>query len=387
MTMVACNDQIIDNGDDEENYDNIVYRYDDEAISSPFWQTNVIYQETILLVKDDETGEISGNLQFEPKKILGVKDFKLTTDYQLNEDYTIVGNKVIRTENSKMPYLTSSNLSGQELPAGFILKEGISNVLTDCVMMAGSIYTESPFYYGHQIQVSYAFSKKDIKDDLGSYASYRLDELQHVKTKLINKEPLKIVGIGDSVLEGCSSSKKFNHEPFLDNFFDLTVQNLARKYETEVNGVNLSVGGKKSAWGAASTQINAITSQNPDLLIIHFGINDLGDNVSPSSYIDNIESIILNVRLTSPNCDFILLSPFAPNETIYDLFRGQDYVDRLKGLETSHSDVILVDVLNTSLHISKNKKYFDLTANGINHVNDYASRIYLSSLLATLYKK
>ena len=59
--------------------------------------------------------------------------------------------------------------------------------------------------------------------------------------KLKNKEEVKIVGLGDSVLEGCSSSKKFNHEPYMDTFIEMVKDNLSSLYGTTVNLKNLSV--------------------------------------------------------------------------------------------------------------------------------------------------
>ena len=35
--------------------------------------------------------------------------------------------------------------------------------------------------------------------------------------------------------------------------------------------------------------------------------------------------------------------------------------------------------------MTKNKKYLDMSANGINHVNDFASRVYLQAILSTMY--
>ena len=40
---------------------------------------------------------------------------------------------------------------------------------------------------------------------------------------------------------------------------------------------NLSVGGTQSSWGCQAQQINNIVAEQPDLLFLHFGINDLGN--------------------------------------------------------------------------------------------------------------
>ena len=115
-----------------EDIDSISYEFGDEEISNPFWKGNTIYNESVLLVKDEETGEISGNLMFKPLKIISVRDYTLKNDsYKLNEDFTIKDNKIIRTENSKIGYRTSAQLCGDDVPEGFRLVDTITNQLTD----------------------------------------------------------------------------------------------------------------------------------------------------------------------------------------------------------------------------------------------------------------
>ena len=63
----------------------------------------------------------------------------------------------------------------------------------------------------------------------------------------------------------------------------------------------------------------------------------------------------------------------------------QEYVDYLKGFEETYDHVQLIDVFKLSLEMTKNKKYLDMSGNGINHVNDFASRVYLQAILSTMY--
>lgn len=371
-----------------EEYDGLSYSFNDKEIANPFWKGNVIYNETVLLSKDNETGVISGSLAYTPLKILAVKDYTLKTkDYVLGEDFTLDNNKIIRTENSSMPYLEDRTLKGEYLPEGYRLVSSISNIATDCVAMGPAYYTESDLYYGHQIQVSYVYDVHDVYNNFSSYPNYQLDKLPHLKSKLDKKEDIKIVGLGDSILEGCSSSKKFNHEPFMDSFFDMSIKYLNEKFDSNITGSNLSVGGKESSWGASSTQIYNVSQENPDLLIIHFGVNDLGSNVGANTFVDNILSIVLEVRNNCPNCDFLIFTPFGPNPSIYDYERFDVYAKKIKSEVIGQVEgTILVDALTLSKELYKNKKYQDMTANGINHVNDYASRLYLQSILSSIVK-
>ena len=167
----------------------------------------------------------------------------------------------------------------------------------------------------------------------------------------------------------------------------MSISYLNEKLESHITGANLSVGGTQSSWGCNNTQIYNVSQENPDLLIIHFGINDLGAGVSPNSYIDNMVSLVLEVRNRCPDCEFLILTPFGPNPMIYDYEKVDSYINKIKReITNSIQGTALVDVFNVSKELYKNKKYQDMTANGINHVNDYASRLYLQSILSTIVK-
>lgn len=372
-----------------EDIDSLIYKFDENNIADPFWKGNVIYNESVLLTKNEETGVISGNLMFKPKKIISVRDYTLKEDvYKLDIDFKLEENRIIRTENSKIPYRTQAQLTGAEVPEGFRLVDSISNQLTDIQKFAGgTIYTESPFYYGSQIWVSYVYDIDEIDKNIDKYPKYNVSKLTHLTSKLNNKEKVKVVGLGDSVLEGCSSSGKFNHEPFMDDFITMTCDQLAKDYDIEVELKNLSVGGKMSSWGAQNEQIQNVIKEQPDLLLLHFGINDLGSNRGTMQYSDDMESIVLRVKESLPDCEILLLTPFGPNPIVYDYSKLQDYVDALKGIEETYEGVKLVDMFSLSQIMYENKNYLDMSANGINHVNDYASRLYTQAILSTISNK
>lgn len=370
-----------------EDVDQITYQFDDEQISNPFWKGNVIYNETVLLEENSDTGIISGKLAYTPTRIISVRDFTLkTTTYEEGVDFEVEGNSIIRKQSSSMPYLKDTTLRGEYLPEPYVLKSSISNVQTDCMAMGPTFYTESPLYYSNQIQVTYAYDVHDVYDNLNSFPSYKLDLIPNLKAKLEAKQPIKIVGLGDSILEGCSSSKKFNHEPFMDDFLTMTKKNLARLYDTEVVLDNQSVGGKTASWGAMPAQTSSVVAANPDLVFLHFGVNDLGANTSANAYLDDMLTIVGEIKSGLPNVEIIIFTPFGTHPGIYDYEKFEKYKNKIQTEIVDEMDgVMLLDVLSLSKQLYKQKKYYDMTANGINHVNDYASRIYLQSILATLY--
>ena len=192
--------------------------------------------------------------------------------------------------------------------------------------------------------------------------------------------------IGDSVAEGCSSSGHFGHAPYMENWVDQSAKALDEKYTGKVSVKNVAVGGKTSEWGSAAAQINAVASETPDLVMIHFGINDAGGDMTPGTYRDNIEKIVADVQARVPDCEFMLIKAFAPNSANYNYNTFKAYWKKLDEIAESYREAFTLDMFTPSLTLLQNKKYMDVTGNGINHVNDYSSRLYAMNILSALIK-
>ena len=359
--------------------DEATYKFDLAEQVTPYYKGNVIYTETVLL-EDDGTA-ISGKLQYTPVKVLSVRDYTWKTEYSADK-YTVDGKTISITKESGLPYLTSANIAGTEVPEGYRLVSSISNVNTDCVLMGGVVYSESSFYYGHQIQVSYVYDVKDLK--LSDFASYETSGLEKTKEKLTNGEPVKIVVTGDSVGEGCSSSSHFNHEPYFPTWAEMIKSGLESKYDSEVTLDNQAVGGMTSDWGSADAQTAKMKNANPDLLIIHFGINDCGGNNSANAFKDNIEKIIMDVQGANPDCEVLIIKAFTTAPTAYNTDLFEKYWSKMDSLASSIDNVYTLDMWTQSLTMLETKKYVDVTGNGINHLNDYSARLYAMNILASL---
>ena len=358
------------------------YAFGASETVTPFYTGNVIYNESVLLIKGDD-GKAVGKLQFKPVRILSVRDYTLKHEYDLSL-FNVSGRTLTVNDPDRVTYLTENNLQGFEMPEGFYLKDSIENVLTDCILM-GAVYTESPFYYGKQIYVSYVYDTKDLNTSL--YATYKTSVLPKTQAKLAFGDSLKICATGDSVMEGCSSSKKFNHEPFMDNFMTLTVEELKRAYNYDnITLSNQAVGGKDSGWGAEDAQTLKLANEHPDLLYIHFGINDLGSQNSAESYYINIKKIIDDVHGVNPDCEVVLIKAFNANPDIYDQAGFSRYWKKLDQLASENANVYTLDMFSQSLALIAAKDYYSVTGNGINHVNDFSARLYAMNMIAQLVK-
>lgn len=372
-----------------EDIENLTYSFENKQMTDPYFLGNVIYNESAIMVKHED-GSVYANLRYKPKKVLSVRDYTWKTEYPTSS-YSVQDKKIVMAEDGNIPYWTEAQLLGEGIPGPYVRRESmsLSNVATDYYVFTGmGMYTESDIYYGRQVQVSYVYDVNDLNEEVNP--TCLIDTLPNLKAKLEAHGEVKLVTVGDSVGEGCSSSFKFNHEPYMHPWADQIVDVLADKYGASVINKNQSVGGKKSDYTSEDdSKLAAIAAENPDCLFIHYGINDLGAKVSPNMFKENIERIVLYVQSNIQNCDIVLLSPIMPNPGIYDSEMMSMYGEGLADLAETYTDssrgVAFVDMTKLSLDdLAKGKSYFDLTANGINHPNDYGHRLYTQALAAAL---
>ncbi len=368
-----------------EDLDSFEYDYETnpKAVTDPFFDGNIIYNETVML-RTQEDGTGLGYLRFEPTKIISVRDYTLKNVFAEGTDYVIDGNSIAAPAGSKIGHWTDKQMHGEEdIPAPYVKTNGIKNTLTDYMLMSSTVYTESPFYYGTQVYVTYAYDVSEV--NAAELPKSQIASLPNLKAKLEAKSgSLKVVGIGDSVIEGCSSSEKFNHEPYQAPFFDLFTEAIERDYGLDVTGENMAVGGTTSSNGAQDALLARVVNQNPDLVLVHYGINDL-PTTSPNKFKDNIEYIVLYLKSHLPNVEIILMSPISPNNRSYDIFRLEDYRSRMDYFVEKNDGVIFLDMTAYSnFMLEGGRDYYDMTGNGINHPNDYGHRLYTGALLATI---
>lgn len=366
--------------------------------SMPFWLTSTMKNESVMLVN---TGAATtGNLMFTPSRILSVKDSSLTVTYEEGKDYSINGRIITRLENSSMPYLDESVLYGIDMPTNkglstqpaspSAIEKGYSSVL----------YTESSFLFTHQIFVTYDYEPLDYQ---GYKQTYQGENLPNTLAKLQNKEELNIVVYGDSISTGCNASgsqlmsvyddpnsqySSWNIEPFGKSFPELFADELTSKYGSAINLLSAAKGGMASDWGknnAITRAYNPDYGYDPDLVIIHFGVNDSTMYVNEATFKQNIQYIIDDIRrMSTKTVEFILIGAMYSNPDAIQYGMGTNYINELNEIAESYEGVITVDVGSIHQAFINQKRYVDLTANGVNHPNDFLHRLYAMALNASL---
>ena len=398
----------------------------EDKLVTPFWKSDVMYDETVVLVAEtDEIGKIVGlptaKLLFNAEEILEVKQyfhadngnqiktFTQGTDFTytngaitavgtIEED--LLGQSIV---NTTLPYVTDKQAKGIEAFPGLSTTTGIPSSEGNWNI---------PFTEGYQIvQMQLSVTYRHSGKWTGTVPTYQGEILSHVIKKLQNKEDTEIFIFGDSVATGANSSSLLGVEPYLAPWFTLTANKLSRHYGAKVNITNKSVGGWTSSNGVSSVPsggwINGtyveqvglsklfeteLAEYTPDLAIIHFGLNDATLGITAQVYYQNLCKMLDCIKERNPECDVIVLGSLIANPAAKNQSKDlAPYVTVNNALATQiYKDGNVVAWNIGSMHqdlLTAGKKYLDMTSNNVNHPNDFIARIYAMNVLSLLIKE
>lgn len=380
----------------DKDYENLAYDEDDykNAMSAPYWKGNVMYNELSLPILY-ENGEVYAKLYYTPTKVFAVKDQKLEKTYEEGKDYVVdkENKKLVIPKGSSIPALYEKADEGENPPEGFAYTTGMPNnidLYTIWNLGTGNfVYTESAYFYGKYLSVSYAYDVEDL--DTSVFAKYDATTLTAVRNKLKNGEGISLVTIGDSITEGCSSTGDNLHvAPNTPCYAKQIKTELERVYGAKVKLTNIGKGGSESKWplsGEGSAALGKAKEAAPDLCIIAYGMNDSSSKVSPVAYDDNIRSIIREIKNVSENCEFILVNSF-PCNPLYErdatLFDG--YLKKLNKIaaEDEGGHIVVADMQKVGKYYMQTKKYCEISSSNVNHPNDFLHRVYAMNIVSTI---
>jgi lysophospholipase L1-like esterase len=317
----------------------------------PFWQGKTVYNETVLMFS--ENGQpATGQLMFEPSRIISVRNYGLTTNYAEGTDYTINGRKIICAPLSRMTQVKDADLIKNEF--------GWNEII------------------GKQVVVTYQHDGTWT----GPVQNFIGDSLPNTMRKLRAHAPLRVVAYGDSITHGIGVSRLMHILPHMPPYPELFVGRLKQIYHDDaIQLFNSAQSGATSDWGARMSG-RMVASLHPDLVIIAFGQNDFWGTPA-ETFAHNISSIIDTVRAKYPSAEFLLVSTlrFDPAYTAnaeYWKLVGE-YAAKLKAM--AGPGVQFVDMTAISEAIYAAKKPKDCLNDPL-HPNDFLARWYAQSLVA-----
>ncbi len=345
----------------------------------PFWKSEKIVNETIMFVGEKDVGV----LLYEPKQILSVKNYFLDTIYQENVDYIQDGKKIFRLSD-KIAYWEEKDYYTPTFEQYRIgANKEICQRFGDERFLK---YGEGDTFTKKQLAVSY------LRDDAwdGPIPLDYSEKLANVIGKLKAGQPCKFLFYGDSISTGCNASgtpQGGNTPPYMPPFPVLICDYLQDKYGAEIELVNTSVGGMATKWGLDNMDERVI-SYAPDIVFIAFGMNDPA--TPREEYRKMVREMIDKTHTALPNTDVMLVSSILPNNEADEWwFANQRFFHMdLSEIEKEYPFVGFANVTEMQDYmLRKGKRYRDMTANNINHPNDFAQRLYAQVILAALLGK
>lgn len=341
----------------------VAWKYTPDALT-PFWEADVVDRESVLFIRDPETGVARASLLFPVREVISVRDASGQMTYTEGIDYRYTpGTAEIEVpEGSRIVTKAASDL---RVPAGsqpyrLTHRDGQGEIRFGAKLE----------YHGMQTWITY--SKADDRWPV-ELAAFDAQQLPRTIQRLRDKKALNIVLLGDSISTGCNASGWANGAPQQPAYPELLRRHLEAHYKTEVELTNLSVGGTSTPWGVK--MIPKVVEQKPDLVILAFGMNDSSGR-SSDDYRTQIETMISTARESLPDVEFILVASMLGNRdwtTLkHDLF--SKYRDELADL--CEPGIALADMTSVWQEMLKRKQDHDLTGNGVNHPNDFGHRVY-----------
>ena len=335
---------------------------------APVWKGGRIVNETLLPTSYDGKAA-EANLAFMPSKVISVKNYALDKTYVEGTDYTVDGRTIRLTADSGIPFYNYSDLYHNNPDAKpRTMKTVDGGYLT---------FSESAFFNDKQLAVTY-----EHDESWGGPVPKSAKKLLPKSFRTLEKgQPLKLVVFGDSISVGASASGKSVRAPWMPRWGDLIVDELERKYGSDIETINPSLGGMRADWGK-NTVSGLVAHEKPDLVILGFGMNDAGVPFSTEDFIANTKAMMESIRVQNPKVEFILLMSFQNNPKWRLLEPMNGYREALKAMEGP--GVAVADMWEMHGYLLEHKTYWDMTGNHVNHPNDFLVRVYAQTLLATL---
>lgn len=342
---------------------------------SPFWRS-ARQTETILPIQSQPGARPQASLLFHPSRILSVTSADGLTVYAPGKDYLADNRRGVITipAGSRIPFRTRSQL--EPTPA-----ENLQQFAGDDPVKApGLFYSEGAVYEGFQTSVEYDCRPGQWK---GAAPGFAGDRLPRTMALLRAAKPLHLLVMGDSISAGYNASGYLGSAPESPAYPALTAAALQRVYGAPVYLRNVAVSGWRASDGAAQAAKPGLAETHPDLAIVAFGMNDVG-NRNPSEYAERIGAILKSFRRVSPETEFILVAPMTANPQwaaapAEEFPRYRDALQTLTG-----PGVVLADVTAVWQGLLARKTFFEMTGNGVNHPNDFGQRIYAQVVVAAL---
>lgn len=328
----------------------------------PFWKSDTVFNELILLNGVNSTA----NLMFSPSKIISVTNYDFSQTFVQNTDYSVTGN---------------------------VIKQLTANVSSDVSIVAGKKGNGQPNGLMNTKATSWTcvtYVPDRSNWNGSSLLGYKGDLFPKTMAKLKTGQPVTIQAYGMSITAGLNVSgfagddKNFTPtSPYMHSYIDLLENALEARFGSDITMINGSCGGKMVAWIDQYCE-SMVVPNEPDLVILDMGMNDIWGTTSNAQFKASMQSCIHKIKTFNPNTEFILIGNMLPDVHSQGAPSNGDvlmygFLTQLKSLETT--GIAVFDMTTLSDSIYKRKGATHCHSNAL-HPNDYLARWYAQGLAA-----
>ena len=345
-------------------------------ISELLWdrESGEVYGEPIFF-----TGEGICRTAFRPESILSLRRHATGEVYVEGRDYAFdaAAGTLIRLEGSRIPLTTVDELYP---PEGSLLYPD-PNATAIGGGPDGKLlrFSHARFFQDRDVDVDYV--TREALPEVGTLPAGKLPRFQ-ARLRDGSEEPIRITVIGDSITEGLNASGYQHFPPGIPNYIDQFQFALSRATGKLMEVDNQAIAGT-GCRHADKIEDRWLKGQ-PDLLIVAYGMNDYG--MTPEDFLaQNLKIIEHGRQLWGDRTEYLLVLPMTGNpEWVHTPSKAADaFADaERKFVAEQPADVALADVRQLWCELLGRKTFYDMTANGVNHPNDYGMTIYATALLS-----
>lgn len=321
--------------------------------------------ETVLF-----TASADASLAFPPLKIQRIYNSAIGIDFRTGRDieWTPGCLRLTRPAGSAVPYLTHDDLYPPADQAVFYPAQG-ANAVSGGPNGAAIRFDSRDFFARHQLEVDY-WTEAPIPP---------LTVLTGKLPRFRSNPALKLAFVGDSITEGANASKFVGVPPFQPSYAELTAANL-HAAETR----NFAVGGTGCLHGIIHLE-SWLNDFLPDLMFVAYGMNDL-TGMTPAKFRSSIMELISIARRYNPVMEFVLIGSMPGNAEwkCTPPAATRAFAGELDALAKTDAGIAFIDIGGYWEKYFANKKFWDLTGNGVNHPNDFGHRFYAETIADAL---
>lgn len=370
---------------DYPEYD--VDAYDARIYTTPFWDGNVVVNESVFPLGDKDGNLSPFKLVYPATKILYVKNYTLNKTYEEGKDYTL-------NEDGELVILPTGSIETFDYryihpnrnPDNYDWDVYYPHRNEPGIEQPGwEFWEESSKLSKQLIAVTYVHAEDDSISRPAAVGS----ALPRTMEKLTSKQSVRIVTCGDSVTVGAQASSSLGIKPHAPAYPEMTRDALQIKFNNpNVVVINSGIGGSTSDW-EPHTLDKTIVENDPDLVTLCYGMND--SSVDRIGYTDekfreNIVGQIEYIKSKLPDCEILLVSSIYGNIYTFDRSRYESHARVLQEIadEYTGKGVAFTDPQAIERQMLERKEFVDFMGDNMVHPNDFGMRLITQTIADSL---